>query len=552
MFNALEVFGQMTLKEKIGQMFLQYYQGYDDIPEKFKEMNRKNQLGGFIFFSGNNVRNLTQLRAMTEKIQGYSNENKYKLPFLMTIDQEGGQLTAIFNETTIFPGNMTLGFANDKELAYKQGQHVAKELQYAGINLCYAPVLDVDYDGLNGVPVVDNRRFSSKPEVVADMGEAFIRGMEDEGLLACGKHFPGMRITEVDTHFQVDRSPYSRERLDEVEIHPFKQAIGNGLSCIMTHHGIFDALDPELPASLSPKTTKLLREELGFKGLIVTDDLVMKAILNEYGQKEPVKLAIKAGADLIISTCADDWFVDYVYDQVQTGEISEARIDDACLRILMEKERIFASKSHGDDDEYPVDNIASVKPFSKKEGDALSKEIADKGIILYKGDQNKLPIRLDDKKLGVVFGNPARLVMSDATNLYDLSWKETLRRMTGHQNIKEAIMPWYPTDEEIISLADVGIISDLILFTTVNAYKFDRQIEVLKEIRKYCPDKTLVAIASRSPMDAKILAEYADYVIITGGITESIFEAVSDHIFGDKVFEHNPAKDLGYTETVEV
>ncbi len=535
MFNAIEVFKQMTLKEKIGQMFLQYYQGYEDIPDKFKEMNKKNQLGGFIFFSGNNVRNLSQLRAMTKKIQGYASENKYNLPFLMTIDQEGGQLTAIFNETTIFPGNMTLGFANDKILAYEQGKHVAGELQYGGINLCYAPVLDVDYDGLKGVPLVDNRRFSAKPQVVADMGESFIKGMEEAGLMACGKHFPGMRITEVDTHFQVDRSPYDRERLDQVEIHPFKQAIAGGLSCIMTHHGIFDAIDPSLPASLSPKTTELLREELGFEGLIVTDDLVMKAILNEYGQKEPIKLAIKAGADLIISTCADDWFVDYVAEEVETGQIPMERIDDACLRILKEKERIFSRK-----EETPAPDKAT--------GDYLSKEIADKGIILYKGSQEQFPVDLTNKKLGVVFGNPARLVMSDATNLYDISWKTTINKMMGHANTKEAIMPWHPTDEEIISLADVGIISDVILFSTVNAYKFDRQIEVLKEIRKYCPTKTIIGVASRSPMDAKILKDYCDVVIITGGMTESIFEAVCDHVFGHKAFEHNPAKELKYLE----
>jgi beta-N-acetylhexosaminidase len=561
MFKAVDVFNKMTLKEKIGQMYMQYYQGYDDMPEKFKEMNRKNQLGGFIFFSGNNVRNLTQLRSMTEKIQSYAGENDYNLPFLLTIDQEGGQLTAIFNETTIFPGNMTLGFANDKELAYKQGKHVAKELKYAGINLCYAPVLDVDYDALNGVPVVDNRRFSTKPQVVADMGSAFIKGMEDEGILACGKHFPGMRITEVDTHFQVDRSPYDMERLEEVEIYPFKQAIGEGLSCIMTHHGIFDAIDKDLPASLSPKTTEYLREKLGFKGLIITDDLLMKAILSEYGERDSIKLAIKAGADLIISSCADDWFVDFVYELVQTGELSEERINDAALRILNYKEQIFVKdQKEAQNEEYvgelkDLENgveVTTRKMTLKEKGDALSREIAEKGIILYKGEQSQLPLAIENKKVGVIFGNPARLVMSDATNLYDISLKETIRKITGHQDIKEAIMPWHPTDEEIISVADVGIISDVIVFTTVNAYKFTRQIDVLKEIRKFCPTKTIVAIASRSPMDAEILAQYADFVIVTGGITESIFEAVCENVFEGKPFTHNEAKELEYVKNSRV
>ncbi len=515
-------------------MFLQYYQGYDDVPEKFKEMNRRNELGGFIYFSGNNVRNLTQLHDMSKKIQDLASENKYNLPFLLTIDQEGGQLTAIFNETTIFPGNMTLGFANDKTLAYDQGRHVGKELNYAGINICYAPVLDVDYDAVNGVPVVDNRKFSTEPTVVGDMGTAFINGLNDEGILACGKHFPGMRITEVDTHFKVDRSPYDMKRLEEVEIAPFKKAIDNGLGCIMTHHVYSTPLTQRILRRLVKKAMDYLRNDLGFDGLVVTDDLIMKAILDEYGQREPIKMAINAGADLLITTCADDWFVDYVEEEVNKGNIDPARIDDAALRILKYKEQLC------------VKPIPEEKTFSKEDGDTLSKEIATKGIILYKGDEDKLPLDLEDKKLGILFGNPARLVMSDATNLYDISLKDVIGNVTGHTNIKEAIMPWHPTHEEIISLADVGIISDVILFTTVNAYRFDQQIEVLKEIRKYCPDKTIISVASRSPMDAKVLAELSDYVIVTGGITNSIFEAVAECVFGGAKFNYNDAKALNF------
>jgi len=547
MFKADDIIQQMTLREKIGQMFLQYYQGYEQMPERFMEMNRKNELGGFIFFSGNNVRSLSQLRSMTQNIQSCAKENKYNLPFLLTIDQEGGQLTAIFNETTIFPGNMTLGFANDENLAYQQGKHVAKELKFAGINLCYAPVLDVDYDVKSGVPIVDNRRYSTEPEVVAHMGAAYIRGMEDEGMLACGKHFPGMRITEVDTHFKVDKSPYSLQRLEEVEIKPFKRAIEKGLSCIMTHHGIFDAIDPTTPASLSPHTTHYLRHELGFNGLIVTDDLVMKAILNEYGEKESIKMAINAGADLIISTCASEWFVDYVESCVQEGQIEEVSIHAAAYRILLQKEKISVITGFGQNASQNT-NQNTIDSVDLEEGNQLSLEIAQKGIVLYKGDESLLPIDLTGKKLGILFGNPARLVMSDATNLYDLSIKQTIQEVTHHNNIKEAIMPWHPTDEEIISLTDVGIISDVIIFSTVNAYKFTRQLEVLKEIRAYCPNKLIIGIASRSPMDAKLLKEYADVVIVTGGITESIFEAVAHCVFRGKPFEHNEAKVLAYLD----
>lgn len=533
LIDVENILGKMTLKEKIGQMYLQYYQGYDDLPQNLKELNRKNLLGGLIFFSGNNVRDIDQLHDMTKKIQSYSKENKYNLPFLLTIDQEGGQLTAIFNGTTIFPGNMSLGFANDENLAYLQGKHVGKELKYAGINICYAPVLDVDYDAKNGFDVVDNRRFSTEPEVVANMGSAFIRGLEDEGILACGKHFPGMRITKVDTHFQVDRNPYDKKRLENVELLPFRKAIEKGVSCIMTHHGIFETFDKDYPASLSKKILTYLRKELGFKGLIISDDLIMKAILNEYGEKESIKLAINAGVDLIISTCAGTWFIDYVYDCVIKGEIEQVRIDESVRRILEYKKKSDAG------------NIPDQKTFDSTYGKELSANIASKGLILYKGNEEDLPIKMDEKdKLGIVFANPARLVMSDATNLYDISFKDIIMSKGYHENIKEAIMPWHPTDEEIISLADVGIISEVLIFTTVNAYNFERQIEVLKEFRKYCPSKKVISIATRSPMDAKILAKYSDHVIITGGLTPSILEGVANVIFGKEKIEFNKAKEF--------
>lgn len=519
----------MTLREKIAQLFLQYYQGYEDMPQRLIEMNKKSEVGGFIFFSGNNVKDIDQLHTMAMNIQNHRFENRFNIPFLLSIDQEGGQLAAIFRGNTLFPGNMSLGLANDPTLAKQQGVHVGKELNYAGIDLCFAPVLDVDYDVKNGVPVVDNRRYSHLPQVVADMGSSYIEGLQDQGIIACGKHFPGMRITEVDTHFAVDRSPYSKERLESVEILPFKTAIDKGLKAIMTHHGIFESFDTNLPASLSKTVIDYLRNDLNFQGLVVTDDLIMQAVLKEYGEKEPIKLALNAGSDLIISTCASDWFVDYVEVCVHNNEISIDTIEKACRRVLTYKQV------------QQVGNIPAEKSYKDSDGQRLAVEIARKALLLYKGDPNTLPFPIKDhEKLGILFGNPARLVMSDATNLYDISLKEIMIKNGFAKTVKEAIMPWNPTHEEIISLADVGIISDVILFTTVNAYRFDQQIEVLKEIRRYCPHKTIIAVASRSPQDAPLLATLADYVVITGGITENTFTALADCLFGKSTFTNHP------------
>lgn len=534
MFNAQEVFSQMTLREKIGQTFLQYYQGYEDIPESLIEMNKKGELGGIIFFSGTNVRNLEQLHNMCNKIQEHAKENRFNLPILLTIDQEGGQLTAIHKGTTMFPGNMAMGFANDEAMAYEQGKHVAKELRYAGIDICYAPVLDVSYDRKNGVPVVDNRMYSSKPEVVADMGTGFIKGLEENGIAACGKHFPGMRLTQEDTHFKMDVHPGDMKRLEEVELFPYKKAIASGLGCVMMHHGVFPPLDSENPASMSKKVVSYLKETLGFKGLVITDDLIMKAVLDAYGQKQPLVEAMNAGCDLLMSTCAGEWYVDFMEECVQNGTISEERINEACLKVLEYKVR------------YKCGEIPEEKEFNKEEGDKVAYQIAKKSLILYKGEKTDFPLKLDEsEKLGIIFGNPARLVMSDAINLYDkLSIEETVQKYGYHHNTKEVIMPWRPTHMETVSVGDIAIISDVVIFTTVNAYAFEEQIETMKYIRDFCPTKKIIGVATRSPEDAKILAQYCDAVVVTGGLTQVTLDALVETLFGDGDFEFNPAKQL--------
>ncbi|MGL5675011.1 MAG: glycoside hydrolase family 3 protein [Cellulosilyticaceae bacterium] len=534
MFNVQEVFSQMTLREKIGQTFLQYYQGYEDLPESLIEMNKKGELGGIIFFSGTNVRSLDQLREMNKRIQGHAAENRFNIPILLTIDQEGGQLTAIHKGTTMFPGNMAMGFANDESMAYEQGKHVAKELKYAGVDVCYAPVLDVSYDRINGVPVVDNRMYSSKPEVVADMGTGFIRGLEEEGIVACGKHFPGMRLTQEDTHFKMDVHPGDMARLLDVELVPYKKAIANGLGSIMMHHGIFPPLDAEKPASMSKKVVDYLRNELGFDGLVVTDDLIMKAVLDAYGERQPLVESMNAGCDIVMSTCAGEWYVDFMEECVQNGTVTEDRINEACLRVLEYKAK------------YSCGQFPEEKEFDKAYGDKIAYEIAKKSLILYKGDKQDFPVKLEEsQKLGVIFGNPARLVMSDAINLYEkLSIEDTVKKLGYHNNTKEAIMPWRPTHMEMVSVGDIAIISDYVIFTTVNAYCFEEQIETLKYVRDFCPTKKIIGVATRSPEDAKVLEEYCDYVIVTGGLNQVTLDALVEAIFGDGDFEFNPAKQL--------
>ena len=524
---------RLTLRQKIAQTFLQYYQGYSDLPDKLMELNRRGELGNLLFFSGANVRHLEQLHAMNLRIQAHAPESPHGLPFLITIDQEGGQLTAIHRGTTMFPGNMALGFANDASLAEAQGHHVGKELRYAGINVCYAPVLDVSYDRRHGVPVVDNRMYSSQPEVVAEMGRGFIRGLRDEGVAACGKHFPGMRLTQEDTHFQCDTHPGDLKRLVDVELLPFRQAIADGLDVVMTHHGVFPAVDPEFPASLSKKWMDYLHKDLGFEGLVVTDDLIMGAVRSQYGDEESVILAMNAGADLLMHTALSATYVDIIEKAVNDGRVRLERVEEACRRVLEHKAKYCLP-------------IPAVPGFDKATGDAVARSIARKALILTHGDRGLFPLKLKpEAQVGVVFANPARLVMSDAINLYDpLSLAASVTKGTGHLAVKEAFMPWRPTPMETVSVGDIAFVSDLCLFTTVNAYAFTEQIETLKYTRQICPDKVIVGVATRSPDDAKLLAPYCDAVIVTGGLSQVTLDALVEAVFVTGEFEDNPAKVL--------
>lgn len=518
------IFDSMNLREKIGQMFLHEYTGFDDLSDDLKEMNQKSELGGMILFAGRNVNNVEQLHHMNTKIQSYSKDNKWGLPLMISLDQEGGQLTALFRGTTIFPGNQSLGFTKNIEFARQQGVHVGNELKYAGINVSYAPVLDVAYDNKLGKPIVDNRMYSDEPSIVAEMGTAYIEGLQSTGISGCGKHFPGMRPTDIDTHHQVDVIEYDMDRLSEVELVPFKKAIAAGVDVIMTHHGIFEAFDKELPASLSPKVLGYLRNELKYEGLIISDDLIMGAIQNQFGDEESLILGINAGLDLLISTNAKRWFVDFIEKSVNEGEIAESRINEAVTRILAVKCR----PGFGD--------IPSTKGFDKATGDKLAKEIAEAGIVWHKGDKANFPITIEeDTRVGFIMGNPARLVMSDATNLYDdLSFKWTLKGQGFTNPIREVILPWAPTPEEIISIGDIGVITDVLVVSTVNAYRYTGQEDALKYIRKANPNKHIVGIASRSPEDAKILENYCDTVVASSGITPFQIEGLLSLLFTKK------------------
>ncbi len=514
----------MNLRQKLGQMLLYSFRGKDDIPQDLQKKNQLGEVGGYIFFSGSNVDNLDQVKSLTQKIQSYRAESPIDLPYLVCIDQEGGQLSAIHRGTTLFPGNMAMGFANNQELTKKCAKYMAEELVYGGISINFGPVLDSSYDEKNGIPIIDNRTFSSDPKVTTEIGSAFVEGFQDAGLIACAKHFPGQRLTQQDTHHALDVIDFSMERLQEVELAPFQRAIDKGIGAIMTHHAVYQAFE-NVPATLSPKVLGYLRNEMGFDGIIISDDLIMKAVIDNYGREEALLRAILAGVDLVIFTGANDWFIDYLEGAVQEGLISEERIDQSVARILQAKEQIDKRKE-----------IPKLSSTHREEGREIALELSRQAVVCTKGKE-LLPLQLrPEDRLGAILANPARLVMSCTVNFYDISLKAEIEGKGYHSYVKESFMPWNPTDEESLSLFDIGYVSDVLIFTTVNGYNFTKQLEVLKSIRDVAAQSEekkpfIIAVASRSPSDMALLEDLADVVLGTGGLTPLQITALCESIF---------------------
>ncbi|MBU1143018.1 MAG: beta-N-acetylhexosaminidase, partial [Firmicutes bacterium] len=269
---------KLTLEEKIGQLFMF---GFDatDVNDHAIKLIKEYRIGNVILFA-RNIKTPEQVFKLNQNLQKLSLK-ELGIPLFISIDQEGGMVSRITSGATFFPGAMTIAATNDVHNAYLSGKYMGLELINLGINMNFAPVLDVNNNPKN--PVIGVRSFSDQPKMVAEYGSAFIKGLQ-ENVIATGKHFPGHGDTHIDSHLALPKVAYGMDRLNPVELVPFKHAIQNGIQAMMSSHIDFPALTENgLPTTLSKKCmTGFLREELGFEGLIVTDGMQMKAIQDNY------------------------------------------------------------------------------------------------------------------------------------------------------------------------------------------------------------------------------------------------------------------------------
>lgn len=318
----------MNLEEKIGQLLICGFEGYTPSKE-IEQLIKEYHIGGVILFS-RNIKDPQQTARLCNSLQKMA-----KTPLFISVDQEGGKVSRLPKPFTQFPGNAAIGKGDSVKLAYSFGEITARELKAVGINMNFAPVLDVNTNPQN--PVINERAFSDNPVKVSMLGLSVIAGLQDNGIIACCKHFPGHGDTSLDSHYQLPIVEHDLERLREIEFLPFRQAVQNGVAAVMTAHVIYNGIDKKYPATISEKIVhNLLRREMGFNGLVITDDIEMKAIADNYNIGDAAILAVSAGADILL-LCRDHGKQKAVRDAlikaVKDKTISEGRIDESIERI---------------------------------------------------------------------------------------------------------------------------------------------------------------------------------------------------------------------------
>lgn len=329
-----ELMSNMTLQEKIGQMMVVGFQT-EEMDEHIKTMISAYHAGGVILFD-RNMKTPKQVAALTNNLQDLAQETKNQIPLMMGIDQEGGNIVRMKDQVSPIPSQQELGQKNDKELVYQTANHNGKELAAMGFNVDFAPVLDLSD--------TDTRSFGTDPQKAAEFGEAAVSGLNANGLTAALKHFPGNGRSNIDPHLETSSVKADKLDLENGDIYPFKQMItnvDNNNFFVMVTHIKYPAYDKENPASISPIIIQeLLRKQLGYNGLVVTDDLEMGAVSKYFTYEELGVRAVEAGADVLLvchTLDSQEKMYNGILQAVKEGEISEKRIDESVKRILTHK-----------------------------------------------------------------------------------------------------------------------------------------------------------------------------------------------------------------------
>lgn len=378
---ADSVFNKLTLDQKIGQLFMvaawsdPNHKSYDHTG--MIQLIKNYNIGGIIFFQGSPARQAI----LTNYYQEIS-----KVPLLISMDAEWG-LGMRLDSTISFPRQMTLGAADNDEISYEFGVEMSRQLKRLGVHISFSPVVDINNNPKN--PVISNRAFGEDRELVTRRGLMYMKGLQDNGVMAVAKHFPGHGDTDTDSHKDLPIIPYSRERLDSLEFYPYRELISKGLGGVMIAHLYVPALDttPNLPSTLSPKIIDgVLRKEMGFEGLVYTDALNMQGVAKYWKPGDMDVQAILAGNDVLLFSANIPLAIQKIKEAIQNGVITEEMINDRCKRILQTKEWSGLNK----EERIKIDGIYEDlnSPYAKN----LQRRMVEQSLTVVRNESDILPL----------------------------------------------------------------------------------------------------------------------------------------------------------------
>jgi beta-N-acetylhexosaminidase len=374
----------LDLESKVGQLLMVGFGGREMGPE-IERLLKGLHIGAVALYT-RNIQSAAQAQRLIREVRKVMS---VEVQPLLAIDQEGGNVVRVHHPLAVLPGAMTLGATRDPMLAYLVGQAVGTELRLLGFDMNLAPVLDINHNPKN--PVINVRAFGDEAGLVAVLGTAYITGQQEAGLATVAKHFPGHGTTAADSHFSLPRIEAGLEELETVDLVPFRQAIAAGLDAVMTAHVQVPAVEPDgTPGSLSARVVHdLLREKLGFEGLVITDDLEMRAISGELGVGEAAVRAVLAGADMVMviwTPRRKTEVAQALLGAVRAGRISPARLDESVRRILRLKDRLGTLDARGS----PRAELGRLLPNRRHQ--QLTWAVAVRGLTLVRNEGKLLPL----------------------------------------------------------------------------------------------------------------------------------------------------------------
>ncbi len=485
---------KMNLKEKLGQLLFVGFDGYE-YNDHLKTIIEEYKVGNIILFT-RNIQDLEQLSKLNKKIHQEIYKHTKIMPFI-SIDQEGGLVTRIMKTATFAPGAMTIA-ATKLENAYKVGEILGEELTYLGINMNLAPTLDVNNNPNN--PVIGVRSYGDNPQSVSEFGLNFIKGLQSKGIVATAKHFPGHGDVEVDSHLGLPVVDHDKERLNNVELYPFKQVL-NDVDAIMSAHIFFKAYEQEsLPATLSKKVlTDLLRNDLGYKGLIVSDCMEMKAIDDIYTTALGVKMGIIAGLDMaFISHSLEKQIqsLKLLEDAYLNGEITMEAIDEKVLRVLK-----FKEKTRKVIEENFINNVNNLKYFENDSNRNFAQKVVDDSLTIFKGERF-YPV---GKTLLIATAPFATTIAEDQLDTRSII--DAVKREIP--NIDTYKLELNKVDEEILKI--VGDYDNVVV-CSYNANIYKNQAMMINLINARA--KKLFVLSTRNPYDYLAIDNVDNYALV--------------------------------------